>query len=158
MLILLHMLAHDAHARDLHGRGGVGFEDQLAADAGGGALSARYWLPAAGTPVTGRAPHVGVEVAIGLDVRDGGTGVSAGAHALYAFLVEDNLNLYAGVGAAWVGATSSVRVQPALGAEFFLFGLENLGVSAEWGLNVDVGERFALTTPGNAVAGVRYYF
>ena len=158
MFTLLHLLAHDAHARDLHGRLGVGFEDQLAATAGSGAVSARYWLPAVGSANPARSPHVGVEVALGLDLREGGTGASVGARVLYAFLLEDNFNLYGAGGVGWLGATSSVRVQPAVGAEFFLFGLENLGITTEWGMNLDLGEEISLSTPGNAVAGVRYYF
>ena len=158
MFTLLHLLAHDAHARDLHGRVGIGFEDQLAAGAGSGAVSARYWLPTSGASDGARTPHVGVELDLGLDVREGGAGASVGARALYAFLLEDNLNLYVGGGLAWLGATSAVRVQPAVGAEFFLFGLENLGITTEWAMNLDLGEDVSLTTPGNAVAGVRYYF
>jgi hypothetical protein len=158
MLALVHVLLADAHARELHGRVAVGFEDQLAATSDGGALSARYWLPTASGAGSARAPMVGAELSVGLDVREGGAGPSVGGRVLYAFLLEDNLNLVASGGVAWVGATRSLRLQPALGAEFFLFGLENLGISAEWGVNVDVGESFALTTPGNSVAGVRYYF
>ena len=89
---------------------------------------------------------------------------------LFAFLAEDNLNLYAGVGAGYAGfddGSRAVRAQPALGVEFFLFGLENLGLSAEFGVNVDVGissSGIDVTTGAGpdassfAAIGVHYYF
>ncbi len=150
LTLLLALLPSPALARDLHGRLGVGFEDQLS---GNGGISARYWLPGGKD-----TPQIGVEAVLGLDLRDGGEGVSAGVRGMWAFLEEDNLNLYAAGGLGWVGAAESVRMQPSMGAEFFLFGLENLGFSAEWGLNVDLGRDVAVATPGRAVTGVRYYF
>jgi hypothetical protein len=45
--------------------------------------------------------------------------------------------------------------------EFFFFGLERLGLSAEFGVNVDVGPGIVdvATTSGTAASvGVHYYF
>ena len=69
------------------------------------------------------------------------------------------MNLYLGVGAGYLGGPGTIRVQPGIGAQFFLFGLENLGFSAEWGVNVDLGSTYALTTFGSGpAAAVHYYF
>ena len=148
--LLAAVLSHSALARDLHGQVGVGFESQLSGD---GALSGRYWLPGGKD-----APLIGVEGVLGMNLDPTQARVSAGARAMGVFLVEDNLNLYGAAGIAWVGGPNVVRIQPAIGAEFFLFGLENLGVTAEWGLDVDLGSAWRVATPGHPVTGVRYYF
>lgn len=148
--LLATALLAPAHARDLHGRVGVGFENQLSGD---GALSGRYWLPG-----DTDAPLVGIEGVLGMNLDPTQARLSAGVRALGVFLVEDNLNLYGAASVAWVGGPNVVRLQPAIGAEFFLFGLENLGVTAEWGLDVDLGSDWRVATPGHPVTGVRYYF
>ncbi len=52
-----------------------------------------------------------------------------------------------------------MRLQPALGAEFFLYGLENLGFSTEWGLNLDLAKTTRVDTiSGGPAVAVHYYF
>ena len=52
-----------------------------------------------------------------------------------------------------------MRVQPAVGAQFFFFGLENLGFSVEWGVNADFGEGYRVATFGTGpAAAVHYWF
>jgi hypothetical protein len=139
-----------AHAKDLGGRLGLG------ASAGFGTLpclSLRWGLPT-GDP----------KVSVQLEAMGGAstTAESAlgGGRALYAVVVEDNLNLYLGAGGAYVmdGSDGFVRLQPSMGAQFFLFGLENLGFTAEWGLLIDVAGRSAVQTTGSPGVGVHYYF
>jgi hypothetical protein len=140
----------EALAKDLRGRVGVGFHSQLGQMS---ALSARYALP-----MPKPTQNVQVELDVGLDVSTEATNYMGGGRVLYGFLAEDNLTLYGAAGAAWIGGENNLRVQPALGAEFFLFGLENLGFSAEWGLNLDMGENSGVRTVGAAAAGVHYWF
>ena len=151
LLAVLAFSANDAAARDLRGRFALGFREGFD---GTSALTARYTLP---------TPDPAVEIQIegfgGFSTsRTLGTWALVGGRATYGFVVEDNMNLY-GIGGAALymqEGDKRIRVQPALGAEFFLFGLENLGLMAEWGVNIDVGDATGVST--TAAAGVHYWF
>ena len=147
-MLLIALLAAPVHAKDLHGRVGVGFNQAIGQTA---SLSARYWLP-----LPAKAPNIGFEAAVGLDTAN--EAFTAGARAFYVFVEEDNLNLYGAAGAAWLGGRNALRVQPGVGAEFFLFGVENLGIAAEGSVNVDLGAPTSVSTSGNLGAAVHYYF
>lgn len=142
-----------ALAKDLSGRFGVGFQHGFGEQS---ALSVKYTLPL-GDP----AVIVQLEAFGGFATNTDSSGwLLAGGRGLYAFVVEDNMNLYAAAGAGLLSNQAerqqALRLQPAMGAEFFLFGLENLGLSAEWGLNVDLGDATGLATC--AGVGVHYWF
>jgi hypothetical protein len=142
-----------AGAKDLRGRFGAGFHAGLGSVP---AISVRYALPTGDPKVS-----IVVEADGGASIGGATTDVLAGGRVLYGLVAEDNMNLYAGVGGFFVvqGGGPAARIQPALGAHFFLFGLENLGLSAEWGVNVDFGVPAALATVGGAPAvAVHYYF
>lgn len=149
---LLLLIAAPASAKDLNGRLGVGASAQLT---GGSALSVRYGLPL-GNPLV----NLMVEADVGVDAGPTATALAAGGRVLYGVVAEDNMNLLVGAGAAYVtdGLDGHVRVQPSLGAEFFLFGLENLGFDAEIGLDVDVGASSRVTVRGAPGVGFHYYF
>lgn len=152
-LVTLLLVSASAHANDLRGRLGFGFHAGLSSIS---SLSVRYALPTARPEV-----NVQVEFDLGLDINEGSVGTVVGGRALYGVVAEDNLSLYVAAGAAYVneGEDPLVRVQPAIGAEFFMFGLENLGFGVEWGLNVDVGASPALKTVSGAPAvTVHYWF
>jgi hypothetical protein len=74
------------------------------------------------------------------------------------------MNLYAGVGVGYLystveGLESAMRVQPALEAQFFAYGLENLGFTVGLGLSVDLGSATRIATVGGAPnVGMHYYF
>jgi len=148
------LLPQAAQAKDLRNRVGLGFNNQLSHIP---AVSARYWLP---------APNPAVNVAVELDggvsiIDNAADAMFLGGRVLYSFVTEDNMNLYLAGGAGFMtlGEEQNVRVQPALGAEFFFFGLDNLGFMAEWGLNIDLGESSKLyTVSGGPGIGVHYYF
>ncbi len=151
---LLLLMTPAVEAKDLQGRVGVGFAAALDDQA---ALTVRYGLPV-GEPPT----NMLVEVQAGVDLQ-GAVDDSwlVGARVLYAVVAEDNLNLYAAVGGAWVstGGAGRFRLQPALSAEWFAFGLENLGLSAQWGLAVDFGGGVDVRTFGGGPGlGLHYYF
>jgi hypothetical protein len=79
---------------------------------------------------------------------------------LYGTIAEDNMSLFAsgGVGAMMESGGSTVRLQPGMGADFFLFGLENLGFTVEWGINLDLADTASLSTSAAMAAGAHYWF
>ncbi len=150
------LLAPSAHAKDLRNRAGLGFNNQLGTYP---ALSFRYGLPMPDPVINAQ-----VELLAGFNT-DGDDltvdGACAGARLLYGIVAEDNMNAYAAAGVGWVSAndTGNLRLQPGLGVQFFLFGLENLGFSAEWGLSFDLGtDARAASFTSAPGAGLHYYF
>ena len=85
-----------------------------------------------------------------------------GARGLYGVVAEDNLSLLvgAGLGYARSGGSAAFRVEPLMSAEFFLFGLENLGLTLQWGLQLDLGgSGTAFRSIGSGAAiGAHYWF
>lgn len=147
------LLAPTAEAGDHRGRFGFGFHAGLGSIP---ALSARYTLPTSSPSVNAQ-----VELDGGVDTGTGdGLSLVAGGRVLYGVVAEDNLSLYVAGGAAYVAEPEAyaIRIQPALGAEFFLFGLEHLGFGVEWGFNIDLGESFRLQTFGGAPAATVHYW
>jgi hypothetical protein len=148
------LLSPVAEAKDLRGRTGIGFNQQFGHVS---ALSVRYGLPTP-SPVM----NIQLEGMFGLDTAatDDGGNVVYGARVLYGFLAEDNMNLFAGggVGGVNTAAENTVRLQPTMGTDFFLFGLENLGFTIEWGLNLDIGPTSGVSTTAAAAAGAHYWF
>lgn len=143
-----------AEANDLRGRLGLGFHAGLGTVS---AISARYALPT-------KSPAVNIQLEANGGVAAGtsvDTELVAGGRLIYGVVAEDNLSLYAAGGAHYVanGPTDIVRVQPAVGAEFFFFGLENLGFGVEWGVNLDFGESTGIrTVSGGPAVTVHYWF
>lgn len=153
-LTALLLLAPLAGATDLRNRVGVGFHAGLGSVS---ALSVRYALPTSNEKVNAQ-----VELDAGFAAGGGeDLALVAGGRVLYGVVAEDNLSLYVAGGAAYVleETESVVRIQPAMGAEFFMFGLENLGFGVEWGLNLDLGsEPAARTISGAPAVTVHYWF
>ena len=137
LLLLLALAPIGASAKDLRGRFAVGFTNQLSPMT---SASVKFTFPA-------KQPTVNIQLQgiAGMALyraRSSNDQFFAGFRMLFCFIAEDNLNVYAGVGAGYAGfsdGSRAVRGQPAVGLEFFLFGLENLGISAEFGVNIDVG-------------------
>lgn len=153
---LLAVPARSAEAKDLRKRPGVGFNNQNGSYS---ALSFRYGIPTP-DPVI----NVLAEITFGFaasSADDSEDGLYAGGRMLYGVVAEDNLNLYAagGAGLLLTEGETLVRLTPGLSAEFFLFGVENLGFSAEWGVAVDLGAPTGIATFGAVPGvGVHYYF
>lgn len=161
-MLLLTMLLATADAKDLNGRLGVGFNQSIGftqSSATVTALSVRYGIPT-GTPTI----NFQIEANAGLDYSSTGTRANGGLRLQYGVVAEDNLNLYLGAGVGYLfdnytPGASAVRVQPSLEAEFFPFGLENLGFTAGVGVNVDIGSGVRIGTVGGAPnVGMHYYF
>jgi hypothetical protein len=142
-----------ALAKDLRGRFGGGFNQQFGAVS---ALSLRYAFP-----TNAPAVNIQLEGAFGLETQaESGGRVFSGGRLLYGMIAEDNMNLFVagGVGALIADQTSTIRLQPTMGADFFFFGLENLGFTVEWGLNLDLAGQTGIATTAAAGAGVHYWF
>lgn len=142
-----------AQAKDLRQRVALGFDTQLA---GMPTLSARY-----GLPMPEPAINVQVELDVGFDLSaNQADRFFGGGRLLYGIVAEDNLNLYgtAGAGLLTGSAATTVRLQPGMAVDFFAFGLENLGFTASWGLNMDVGDAAGVSTTGAVGAGMHYWF
>ncbi len=154
-LVLGLLLPGSAHAKDLRQRVGVGFSNQFGHLS---SLSVKVGMPTSNPAVNIQAQLVG-----GYSVLNNTSPAwFVGARGLYGFVAEDNMNLYlaGGVGFKADGVDNALRLQPALGAEFFLFGLENLGLSAECGVDLDLlGPGVDTYTFGGAAGvGAHYYF
>ncbi len=151
---MLLTMSTSAFAKDLGGRFGVGFNSSLGQ---GSALSARYAVPTGDSPV-----NVVIEGIGGFTSIDGAsTEITAGGRLLVSTVVEDNMNLYVGGGAGYVFGPEgeTVRLQPLAAIDFFFFGLDNLGFTTAFGLNIDVGGDYGgVGTTSTAQAGVTYWF
>ena len=154
VLLIASLLASDADAKDLRKRIGVGLDNQF------GHVSSVSVK--AGVPTPDPAINVQVQGTMGFAVLDGAADDWwVGGRVLYGVVAEDNMNLYAAAGAGWrvAGQDKSLRLYPAVGSEFFLFGLENLGLSAEIGVGIDLGTGSDIYSVGSAAGmGVHYYF
>ena len=152
----------DASAKDVRKKIGLGFNNNFTSLT---SISVKAGLP---LPKPTQSLQVQGFVGFGL-ARAEPARLVAGGRLLIPFVAEDNLNVYAGIGAGYLrlipeGATEAIdafRGQAVVGIEFFFFGLENVGFSAEVGLNFDVADEFLSfeTTSGTAASvGVHYYF
>ena len=153
LLLCLSLFPATASAKDLAGKAGLGFNNQFAV--GTSSLSARFVLPTSDL-------HLALEANVGASVLKGqDNAFFGGARVLYGVVREDNMIVHLGLGAGFWGEgyQNSLRLQPVMGAEFFLYGLENLGFLVEWGLTLDLGsENNIFTTSTAPSAGVHYYF
>ena len=151
MLLLLTALS-SAEAKDLGNRFGVGFNNQLGPIP---ALSARY-----GLPTSNPAFNIQIEADLGLVTTGERSELLVGGRALYAVVVEDNMNLYAAAGGALsaVDDVTTIRIQPGLEIQAFPFGLENLALNAGFGLNLDLGSAGGVATAGALLTGAHYWF
>lgn len=159
MLLLLLSLLPDASAKDLRNRVAVGAHQPLDIGSPGGSLtqlSVRFGLP---TEKPATALQLELDAGFRINATTNSVGYGGGLRLLYGLVVEDNMNLYGVLGAGYQqfqDGPAGVRIIPALSAEFFPFGLENLGITAEWGINVDIGNEFAFGTA--PALGLHYWF
>jgi hypothetical protein len=152
-LTLLTVMVSSAstEAKDLGNRFGLGVQTQLGSVP---ALSVRYGLPMANPAV-----NIQVEADIGFSTEDTGA-LLIGGRGLYAMVVEDNMNLYGFIGAAYNddGVSSAFRIKPGVEVQAFPFGLENLGLTGSFGINLDLGAPSSVSTAGAVAAGLHYWF
>jgi hypothetical protein len=145
--------APQAQANDLSGRLGVGFNNQFS---GLSSISARWNLESSNDTAIALEGNVGFSMMAGSD-----DAIFAGGRALYGLAKEDNMTLWVGAGIGFLSEATQTafRFQPVMSAEFFLYGLENLGFLLEWGVNFDLSSETQIhTVSGTPSIGAHYYF
>lgn len=146
-------LAGPAEEKNLRGRLGVGFTNQIATSALGNipALSAKYYLS------RGFAFSLGT----GFDTRNTNSTLALGAKIYKNAFYESNLIFYVGGGFAYVNQNGSkAQGSVFLGSEFFLSQLPSLGLSFEAGIRGDSNTgSFSIRTIGDSflTAGMHFY-
>jgi hypothetical protein len=144
-----------SHARDLQGRLGLGYNAQFAnfqqANRVPG-VSLKYAM----------TRDIAAELVVGVGTTDPGNSVAALKLFKNIFL-ETNLNFYSFVGGGRVtgGGNSGLEFQGGFGVEFFIPGIESLGLSMETGASFNnLSGGYALQTMGVSFlnAGMHFYF
>ncbi len=126
----------DAQGKDLQSRIGVGAYVQPGFTP---ALSVKYTLPA-----DNKAQNNALQAIIGGKFSpDGGNQTIGGLRFQSALVAEDHMNVFVAVTGLYVfnddGSEDPLQgfdARATVGAEFFLFGLDNLGLSVEGGADV----------------------
>jgi hypothetical protein len=168
--VLLCLSLGEAQARDLRGRFALGFNNNFSSFS---ALSVKIGMPTPRPTLNIQAQALvgfSISAVVGEELdsgSDNGDQFFAGGRVLLPILAEDNLNVYGGIGAGYArqkdatGPLHLLRAQAVVGVEFFFFGLQNLGFSAEFGLKLDIapGQVDVETSSGSAASvGIHYYF
>ncbi len=147
-----------AHSKELFGRFGLGYNAQFAntyLTNGVPAISLKYGL----------ARRTMLEFIAGFYSGDVGNGVAALKY-MYTVHAESYANFYFLLGLGHVTAEhkSGTEILGGLGAEFFIPGVDNIGISFESGLSAEsltsTSGSFALKTFGVSFvnAGMHFYF
>jgi hypothetical protein len=155
IVLFIFTLSSALFAKNLDGRVGFGFDyhDFNATTC----LGLRYYM----------SQYVHMTFLGGFDTSDSKNTVVLGAKLYRNAHIEENLNLYLGVGAMTVAdknnstnVVSGLEFDGLLGAEFFLSGLPNLGFQFETGLAVRTIRVVGAKTIGGGFmnAGIHYYF
>jgi hypothetical protein len=152
---LMWVASSDAFARDLQGRLGLGYNAEFAnlqATNGVPAVSIKYGL----------TRDIDAEALVGVNTTTPTNSVT-GIKLFKNIFLETNLNFYFMVGAGIISANAKASAQflGGFGAEFFIPGLESLGLAMETGGSFDnVAGNFSLKTLGVSFlnAGMHFYF
>ena len=156
-LLLLLFISFPALAKDLSTRLGVGYSNQFGLDDDLPSIAMRYYPNG----------EYGIMGALGVDTTEGNSRFGAQVKILKIVFKEDNLNFYTGAGAGLVSQEKSGKnnsgfdLSGFVGCEFFMPGLENLGLSFETGVgvtSVDSQVRFRTIGDHPLRAGIMFYF
>lgn len=148
-------------AKELFGKMGLGYNSQFAITSqtnGVPGISLKYGL----------APRDALELIAGFYSGSGGTGVFAGKF-MHTLLPESYANFYFLAGAGYVytagtGLRTGLEILGGLGAEFFIPGVDSVGISFETGMSAESltssSGSLVLKTFGVSFlnAGMHYYF
>lgn len=154
MIFLLKLIVSAVEAKDLDTRLGVGVNNWFASQP---SLSVRYALP-----LPAEQQETQVEAVLGFSTDPSSpSALTIGGRAVYAVVVEDNLNVFAGGGAGFLmlNGTGALRLQPAMEFQYFFMGLDNLSFSAGVGMNIDIGKgNNKLELSSSMLGGLHYWF
>jgi hypothetical protein len=150
------MLSANASAKELYGRVGLGYNAQFANTTeknGVPAISIKY----------GIAPRSAIEIVAGFYSGPDGSGVAALKY-MQTLHAESYANFYFLLGGGFVSANhkSGSEFLGGLGAEFFIPGVDNVGISFETGADIEnlTSSSFVIKTFGISFinAGMHFYF
>jgi hypothetical protein len=153
--LLVLVFSDAAHARDLQGRLGVGFNRQFASSAYAGG-------PPGAAVKYAFTREFAAEAVFAIATTNPGTSAT-GAKFFRNFFHETNLNFYSFLGGAVVASNTKTGADflGGVGTEFFIPGLESLGFSMEVGASLtNLSGSFVFRTMGSSFleAGMRFYF
>lgn len=152
--LLISLVSFSSYGKDLTGRLGVGFSQQLLTD-----------IPSIDFKIQ-RSKAYAMGMMLGMKLNDNVGGWGAGVKLYRILFDEPQLTFY---GAGMVGAintkvnnnsSTGFQVDGTLGAEFSFSGLESVGFSFEFGISVNkIQEEMTFETIGNSIviAGVHFY-
>lgn len=148
-------MSSSAHARDMQGRFGLGYNAQWANNTALNAvpgISLKY----------GFTRDLAAELVGGVATSNPAN-TAAGLKFFKNLFYENNLNFYTMIGAGLIAGGGIVGAQflAGLGTEFFIPGLESLGFAVELGASLDnISGIFILKTMGLSFlnAGIHFYF
>lgn len=148
-------LSVGAQAKDLTSRLGIGYSDQFSEPLP--SIGIKYWPDA----------KLGFGAALGIDTEKDNSRFGLMARLYRVIFTEENLNFYMGTGAGLLSietagkSDSGFELGGFFGSEFFLPGLENLGITFEAGVSVtSVTDEVRFRTYGDSPirAGMTFYF
>lgn len=155
LMVFLISAVEPCGAKDLTNRLGVGFKNQFNDDLPG--LALQYYP----------SSELGLSASLGIDTKKENSSFGALAKVYRVVFQEDNLNFYMGAGAGLISQETSGRNESGFlmmaytGCEFFLPGLENLGLSFEAGTaitSLSSSVRFRTYGDSPLRAGIIFYF
>lgn len=142
-------------AKDLSSRLGIGYSDQFSESLP--SVGIKYWPDA----------KLGFGAALGIDTEKDNSRFGFMARLYRVIFTEENLNFYMGTGGGVLSieeagdTDSGFEITGFFGSEFFLPGLENLGITFEAGVGVtSVSSEVRFRTFGDSPirAGMTFYF
>ncbi|MGE0631810.1 MAG: organic solvent tolerance protein [Pseudobdellovibrionaceae bacterium] len=154
-ILLSLLICTTGHTKDLTNRLGVGFKDQLGINLP--SLAVQYY-PSAETAVAGT---------LGVDTQDDASKFGAIFRVNRIVFKEEHMNFYMGGGGGLVSQEvagqneSGFELAAVAGGEFFIPGIDSLGMSFETGIGVTSiksGVRFRTMADSPLRAGMIFYF
>lgn len=155
VFLILFVLPNFAWSKDLANRLGLGYSDQFSTDLP--SLTAKYFP----------SNELGLSAAMGINTGPGNSKFGLLFKVQRVIFPEDNLNFYMGAGAGLLSTKvdtkneSGFELMGFAGAEFFLTGMDSLGISFEAGVgitSVSSGVTFRTIGDHPLRAGLIFYF
>lgn len=153
-ILFLSMATQNAHSREMIGRLGLGYSQQLQND-----------VPSIDLKIQ-RSKVYAMGLMFGVDLNDTQGGWGAGLKLYRIIFDEPQLSFYGALMAAAINtkinnnSTTGFQVDGTLGSEFSFSGLESVGFSFEFGVSLNkVQDEVSFETLGNSiiVAGIHFY-
>jgi hypothetical protein len=158
LVFLAFLMAGPAFGKDLANRMGIGYSDQFGVRTGNlPSLAMRYYP----------SSELGFGLSLGVDTQKDASKFGFAAKVLRIIFLEDNMNFYLGASAGLISDEiegdndSGFDLSGFGGAEFFLPGLDSLGLNFEMGVGItSISSEVRFRTIGDHPfrAGMIFYF